>query len=173
MPPVLPTTRVERVALAVFIGFLIAVVYHHSQIVRDNFHLHSGTTYLGRPLDTSDALMYYDQCRSLNPYLSIPPTYTRPYPPFGYLIGYPLTLLSRTASFALSCCLSILGGLWFLDHHVSRGPEADRRVWVLVTFLVSYPLLCVLDHGNPEMLHDANLLRFSDRLRAATDPVSP
>ncbi len=35
---------------------------------------------------------------------------------------------------------------------MARGPEADRRVWALVAFLVSYPLHFVLDRGNPEML---------------------
>ena len=145
-----PATRVERIALIAIMGFLIAVVYHYTHLVRGD--LYPGGTYLFRPNDiTSDAFAYYAQCGSLNPYLSVPPTATRPYLPFGYLAGYPLTLLPRAASIVLTYVASILGGLWFINHHVSRGPEADRRAWALVAFLVSYPLHFVLDRGNPEM----------------------
>ncbi|MDB4931852.1 MAG: hypothetical protein JWM10_4336 [Myxococcaceae bacterium] len=147
----LPASRAERVALVAVVGFLVAVAFHYTHIVRGE--IYPGGTYLFRPAAaTSDAHAYYDQCRSLNPYLSVPPTATRPYPPFGYLFGHPLTWLPRGASIALTYLLAVLGGLWFMNHHVARGPEADRRVWALVAFLVSYPLHFVLDRGNPEMI---------------------
>jgi len=109
-------------------------------------------TFLFRPEDRyNDFFNFWIQCRSLNPYLSVDPTPTRPYFPFAYLFNRLFMFERPWFSFYIyfGFCTLMIIILAFMILRKLGYPKVWP--WYVVTLILSYPYIIVVDRGNPEI----------------------
>lgn len=111
-------------------------------------------TFLFRPVDRfMDFHHFWEQCRDLNPYLSVPATPFRPYFPFAYFFNHLFVFDSLVWSHVFYFTLSSLGIIYFSKKILERlHGIGDSLSSIIMMVLFSYPFIFVVDRGNPEII---------------------
>jgi len=151
-------SRAPQATRVLIFGLLFALGW---QFFFDGGKSYPFSTFLFRPEDRfMDFVHFWEQCKDLNPYLSVAPTATRPYFPFAYLINYLFMFESEKFSFAL------FFGIWIFVVAVFSYKILEKlqcsAVWIFyfLGFLFSYAFLFTVDRGNPEIMILPLLMAF-------------
>ena len=142
-------SKIPHPTVIVTSGLLLSLCWHKilTPIKRYPFN-----TFLFRPEDKfNDFFNFWIQCRSLNPYLSVDPTPTRPYFPFAYLFNRLFMFEGPWFSFYVyfGLCTLIIIILAFMI--LRKLGYLKVWPWYVVTLILSYPYIMVVDRGNPEI----------------------
>ncbi|OGG26631.1 hypothetical protein A2960_00470 [Candidatus Gottesmanbacteria bacterium RIFCSPLOWO2_01_FULL_39_12b] len=143
--------RKEKISLIsgiILIGFTLSVIYHFflSNYLKIGYPFN---TFLFDPSDRfMDFAGLYTRSAILNPYYlnKIP----SPYPPFAFILFYPLTLIPQKLSFLL---FSLIFVFYFVHYNYKNFalPSLRSASWrILAMTVLSYPFLFLVDRGNLE-----------------------
>jgi hypothetical protein len=137
--------KIKAISAMVLVGTTAAIFFHYacaSYLRRPYPH----TTFLVDPLSAfTDFFDHYRDTANNNPYGPGP---TGVYPPFCYLLTWPLTLLRPRPALILFLGVSA-GFVLLFNWHALRVRDTWARLFgaFILTFL-AYPVLMVLDRGN-------------------------
>jgi hypothetical protein len=140
-------TKTERISLVVLVGFLAAYVSHYLAITIFQLPYYPYGTFLFRPDQVGQDLLGLITSNSVNdpfhtPFRGIYPDY----PPFAYLLIYPITIFGWPWAAPLYAIFFLGALLWWIRS------EWKFEVATLVLIFLSYPILFNFDRLNLEIL---------------------
>lgn len=145
--------KLRTTSLIVMVGWTMAIIIHYALLVYFRKPLYPYATYLFSPGDAlHDFVGQWEMNQGNDPFHTVVRGFGNNYPPFGYGIMLPFSILPLLVGLVLYILFLISGFFGMFWHHYRiRGDKSGWMPFVLVPlFLMTYPFHFCIDRGNSE-----------------------